>query len=136
MVVDLQSTASEFRDMKYPLIGIDGMVEAHASRLETGAHIDAFLLALMYNFLDVPRRFPTAIELVTANPYLWRTLAADAKHIYDIAAEEMLAAEYPPREYWPLYRLYLCRYGLYPAISREALLAQVDHEAPLDHAVL
>lgn len=116
--------------MKYPLIAIDGIVEAYAWKLETGIQIDDFLLSQMYNFVEVARRLPTAIELLTANPYLWKRLATAANHVYDVAAEKVLAAEYPPREYWPFCRLYLCRYGDYPAISREALLAQWA-EAPI-----
>jgi hypothetical protein len=51
--------------MTFSLIGIDAAIESHGLKLPTGKQVDSFLVAQMYNFRDIARRFPAAFELIT-----------------------------------------------------------------------
>ena len=105
------------------------MIEAYGSTLSTGRQIDSFFVAQSTNFLSIPRRFFTAFELITSNPYLWLMIARDAQVVHNIEDECLLVADYTAVEHLPLSRLYCYRYGESPAPSKEALLAQQPIDA-------
>ena len=111
--------------MRYPMIGIDSTVDEYGIEFTRGEHVDSFFVCWSFNFLEVPRRYFTAFELVSLNPYLWLMLAKDAAVTYELPDEQILVAEYGPDDNSPFHRLYCYRLSFQGAAPREALVAQL-----------
>ncbi|WP_438332247.1 hypothetical protein [Burkholderia pseudomallei] len=103
------------------LLNIDSTIEAYGLEFTQGRHVDSFFICLLFNALDVPRRFTNAFEMITHNPSLWLTLAKDAARLHDVSSEKTLVAEFSPDAEFPFYRLYGYRYGHPHAVPSEAL---------------
>ena len=108
------------------MLEIDSIIQEQGLEFSNGEHIDSFFVCLLLNILDIPRRFYTASEMVTKNPYLWQTLANSASSVYELPGEGILLAEYGPDTNTPFYRLYCYRYMENNAVAKEALATQVS----------
>ncbi|EGQ9240477.1 hypothetical protein D8T49_21900 [Vibrio vulnificus] len=117
--------------MKFPLLGIDSTIEEHGLELQTGLHVDSFFVCWLFNAIDIPRRFYTAYEMVSHNPYLWLKLAEDAHSIYDAVRENMLVAVYQPDINTPFFRLYCYQYIRSGAAPKEALISKLSKKVTL-----
>lgn len=112
---------------KCPIIEIDTTIDAYGLEFAEGGQVDSFFVCILFNALEIPRRFANAFEMVTQNPYLWMMIANSAKAIYDLAAENTLISEFSPDEDFPFHRLYCYRYGRDGAVAKEALASMVSN---------